>query len=119
MVRAVKGMVKEREMIFSVFVASIFVFQVMTLSSTWMVMKLYASVICSIILVVGGCFWYHYCLRIYNRFRFIEPGVEWREDKQIEEKNSSMRENKKYEEITSSRGKKSSSGKRSLRLFSR
>jgi hypothetical protein len=118
MVRAVKGMIKEKEMIFGVFVASIFIFQVMTLSSTWVVMKMYASVICSIILVVGGCFWYHYCMRIYNRFRFIEPDVEWREDRETEESNPSIRENKKYEEITPSRGKKSY-GNRSLFPFSR
>jgi hypothetical protein len=26
----------------------------------------------------GGLYWYKYCLRIYNRFKFIEPDIEWR-----------------------------------------
>jgi hypothetical protein len=118
MIRAVKGMIKEKEMIFGVFVASIFVFQVMTLTSTWVVMKTYASAICSIILVIGGCFWYQYCMRIYTRFRFIEPDVEWREDRDTEDSNPPNRENNKYEEITPARGKKSY-GKRSFFPISR
>jgi hypothetical protein len=102
MVRAVKGMVAEKEMIFSVFLFSILTFQVMTLSSTWVVMKTYASYICSSILVIGGLFWYIYCLRIYNRFRFIEPDLDWKDDQTINnnnEKYSKDEERNRYQSL--------------------
>ena len=74
MVRAVKGMMAEKGAIFASFTISLIAFQVMTLAVTWIVMKTYASAVCTGALVIGGGFWYQYCLRIYNRFKFVEPG---------------------------------------------
>ena len=42
-------------------------------------MKTYSSAICSAVLVIGGLCWYKYCLRIYNRFKFTEPDIDWKE----------------------------------------
>jgi hypothetical protein len=80
MVRAVKGMIAEKEGIFTSFTISLIAFQVMTLATTWIVMKTYASAACTAILVIGGLYWYKYCLRIYNRFKFIEPDIEWKDE---------------------------------------
>lgn len=80
MVRAVRGMIVEREVVFYVFLFSVVLFQLMTLSATWVVMRTHASATCSAILLIGGFFWYKYCTRIYNRFKFIEPDLDWRED---------------------------------------
>jgi hypothetical protein len=80
MVRAVKGMIAEKEGIFTSFIISLIAFQVMTLATTWIVMKTYASATCTAILIAGGLYWYKYCLRIYNRFKFIEPDIEWKDE---------------------------------------
>mmetsp|Transcript_15107 Transcript_15107/g.22725 ORF Transcript_15107/g.22725 Transcript_15107/m.22725 type:complete len:406 (+) Transcript_15107:142-1359(+) len=78
MVRAVKGMIAEKTAIFVSFIVSLIAFQCMTLATTWVVMKTYASSVCTAVLMVGAVYWYKYCLRIYNRFKFIEPDIEWR-----------------------------------------
>lgn len=80
MVRAVKGMIAEKGAIFTSFIIALIAFQAMTLATTWIVMKTYASAACTAILLVGGMYWYKYCLRIYNRFKFIEPDIEWKDD---------------------------------------
>lgn len=80
MVRAVKGMIAEKGAIFTSFIIALIAFQAMTLATTWIVMKTYASAACTAILLIGGMYWYKYCLRIYNRFKFIEPDIEWKDD---------------------------------------
>ena len=78
MVRAVKGMIAEKTGIFVSFIVSLIAFQLMTLATTWVVMKTYASSVCTCVLMIGAVYWYKYCLRIYNRFKFVEPDIEWR-----------------------------------------
>lgn len=78
MVRAVKGMIAEKTGIFVSFIISLIAFQCMTLATTWVVMKTYASSACTCVLMIGAVYWYKYCLRIYNRFKFVEPDIEWR-----------------------------------------
>ena len=73
-------MIAEKGAIFTSFIISLIAFQVMTLATTWIVMRTYASAICTGILLVGGLYWYKYCLRIYNRFKFIEPDIEWKDE---------------------------------------
>jgi hypothetical protein len=121
MVRAVKGMIAEKEMIFLVFLFSVLTFQSMTLSSTWVVMKTYASCICSCIFVTGGLFWYTYCLRIYNRFRFIEPDLEWKNDPTTNDEDQFPRdrEGNSYRSLTPPREKKHSREMKKFFQFSR
>jgi len=78
MVRAVKGMIAEKSAIFVSFIIALVAFQCMTLATTWVVMKFYGACVCTVLLIGGGVYWYKYCLRIYNRFKFIEPDIEWR-----------------------------------------
>ena len=76
--RAVKGMIAEKSAIFVSFIIALVAFQCMTLATTWVVMKFYGACVCTVLLIGGGVYWYKYCLRIYNRFKFIEPDIEWR-----------------------------------------
>lgn len=78
MVRAVKGMIAEKSGIFMSFIMCLIAFQLMTLAVTWVMMETYSSAVSTVVLLVGGLYWYKYCLRIYNRFKFIEPDIEWR-----------------------------------------
>lgn len=78
MVRAVKGMIAEKSGIFMSFIMCLIAFQFMTLAVTWVMMETYSSAVSTIVLTVGALYWYKYCLRIYNRFKFIEPDIEWR-----------------------------------------
>ena len=85
--------------IFTSFTIALVAFQFMSLATTWyeglylldnppvsvshvddirIVMKFYGACSCTVLLLVGGTYWYKYCLRIYNRFKFIEPDIEWR-----------------------------------------
>lgn len=78
MVRAVKGMIAEKSGIFMSFIMCLIAFQLMTLAVTWVMMETYSSAVSTVVLTVGALYWYKYCLRIYNRFKFIEPDIEWR-----------------------------------------
>lgn len=69
MVRAVDGMIKEKDAIFVAFFVSILLFQVSTVSASFLVMSSSAAWT-SMVLCLGGLYiWYVYCLRIYNRFK--------------------------------------------------
>lgn len=80
MVRAVKGMNKEKYAIFVSFLISIIFFQILTLATSWIKMRQPAAIACTGILLVGGMLWYKYCLRIYNRFYFEEPDLDWNDN---------------------------------------
>ena len=69
MVRAVEGMIKEKDAIFAIFFISIILFQVSTVAASFLVMSSSAAWT-SMVLCLGGLYiWYVYCLRIYNRFK--------------------------------------------------
>lgn len=69
MVRAVEGMMKEKDAIFVTLIASIAFFQLLTLAVGFLVMTQEAAIVCSIMLAIGSYYWYKYCIRIYNRFK--------------------------------------------------
>jgi hypothetical protein len=69
MVRAVEGMVKEKDTIFIAFFVSVAVFQLAALACCFVVMTNKAAWTCSVIFIIGLYYWYFYCLRIYNRFK--------------------------------------------------
>lgn len=80
MVRAVEGMIKEKDAIFVAFFVSIIVFQISTVSASFLVMSSSAAWT-SMVLCLGGLYiWYVYCLRIYNRFKLDEVDFSWNED---------------------------------------
>lgn len=79
MVRAVDGMIKEKDAIFVSLIATIVGFQLMSLAAGWMVMYQNAAIVCSIINILGMYYWYTYCLRIYNRFKIHKVQTAWQE----------------------------------------
>ncbi len=70
MVRAVDGMVQETNQILIAYVASIFFFAFSTIGVYFIMMEPDAAIICACITGVGIYVWYHYVLRIYNRFKW-------------------------------------------------
>jgi hypothetical protein len=69
MVRAVEGMVKEKDSIFLAFFVSIILFQVGTVAASFLVMSSNCAWTCMVLCIGGLYIWYVYCLRIYNRFK--------------------------------------------------
>jgi hypothetical protein len=69
MVRAVEGMVKEKDHIFLAFFLSVIMFQVASLACCFVVMNHNAAWTSAAIFLAGLWYWYKYCLRIYNRFK--------------------------------------------------
>lgn len=69
MVRAVEGMVKEKDSIFLAFFLSIVLFQLASLACCFVVMNQNAAYASMVIFIFGFWYWYKYCLRIYNRFK--------------------------------------------------
>ena len=86
MVRAVQGMIREKDAIFVSFFLSIFAFLIATLATCWVIMKTISAAVSTVILIIGCYYWYTYCLRIYNRFRFDMSEIEWRDDQAQAEK---------------------------------
>ncbi len=69
MVRAVDGMTKEKDAIFLSFLITIVFFQVATVGCGFIVMDVEAAWAACCIVLIGGFYWYKYCLRIFNRFK--------------------------------------------------
>lgn len=69
MVRAVDGMIKEKDAIFASLIISVLLFQLETLAAGFLVMDQNAAIACSMILGIGTYYWYKYCTRIYHRFK--------------------------------------------------
>lgn len=69
MVRAVDGMIKEKDAIFFSLIASVVLFQLETLAAGFLVMEQNAAIACSIVLCIGIYYWFKYCSRIYHRFK--------------------------------------------------
>ena len=77
MVRAVDGMLKEKDAIFMSFLFSVVFFQISTFAVGFIVMDEAAAWCSAVIIAIGGYCWYHYCLRIYNRFKLDKDQVAW------------------------------------------
>ena len=69
MVRAVDGMIKEKDAIFLSLIVSVLLFQMETLAAGFLVMEQNAAIACYFILFIGTYYWYKYCSRIYYRFK--------------------------------------------------
>lgn len=78
MVRAVNGMVVEQEHILYCFSFNIFFLAVSTIATYFVVMSLEGAYICTAVTICAMLLWHHYCLRIYNRFKWTETSVAWR-----------------------------------------
>lgn len=79
MVRAVDGMVKEKDSIFLTLLVTVMLYQFLALCCSFMVMDDYCAYVSTVILVLGSYYWYTYCLRIYNRFKIHGVQFAWKE----------------------------------------
>jgi hypothetical protein len=100
MARAVEGVIEEQvviirkrsfliillNMFYSVnfndlgsFLISILGFAVVLMSYTYMTMQPSAATASSIVIVIGSYFWYSYCVRIYNNFKWTDSSVSFTE----------------------------------------
>jgi hypothetical protein len=70
MVKAVKGMVAETNQILGAYVMTIIFFTFSTIGVYWIMMPVDAAIVSSIITVLGMGMWYHFVLRIFNRFQW-------------------------------------------------
>ena len=66
MVRAVDGMLAEKESIYNSFIIAICSFMAMTFTLSWVVMKVYAASLCTVILIISSYMWYVLVLRQCN-----------------------------------------------------
>ena len=77
MVRAVNGMFEEQHSILYSFVLSIIAFAVMMTIYFWIVMTTLGATVGSIIVFLSSFVWYHYFVRIVNRFQWNESSISW------------------------------------------
>ncbi len=70
MVRAVNGMVDETNQILIAYVLTILFFTLSTVGVYWIMFPADAAIVSSVITLAGLYMWYHYVLRIYNRFQW-------------------------------------------------
>lgn len=75
--RAVIGMKIEQDTMLQCYVCLIISFAFSIMSSFWLVMKTEAAWTSTVIFLLQSLGWYHYTLRIYNRFKFdaVEVGM--------------------------------------------
>lgn len=71
-VSAVNGMVVEQEQVVTAFLVTIVALAFNLVGTYGIMMDLNGALISSAITIVGLGFWYHFTLRIYNRFKFAE-----------------------------------------------
>ena len=69
MVRAVDGLIAEKEQIYASFVLTIISFQGTAFCISWIVMSNTAASVCSAVFIISSYIWYKYCTRIHIRFR--------------------------------------------------
>jgi hypothetical protein len=88
MVRAVDGMTTEQDQVFASFIGALISFTISTAMSFWIIMRERMALICGAMIVVGSGFWYHYCLRIFNRFKMHTAHGQTFEDEVIGKKSA-------------------------------
>lgn len=79
MVRAVDGMMEEKEAIFNSFILAIGSFQVMGVAICWIIMPYYAAAAFTAISILASYFWYRYCTRIFLRFKIHNENLAWQD----------------------------------------
>lgn len=77
MVLAVEGMVIEQKQVLFSFILTTAAFGINCIGMYWIMMDQTSAITSSLITLIGMYFWYHYCLRIYNRFKFSSKGADW------------------------------------------
>jgi hypothetical protein len=79
MVQAVQGFEAEQNQTVRSFVLTVVLFTISTAATYWIMMDSLPALLSCVITLIGVCFWYHYCLRIYNRFYWDkEEETKWR-----------------------------------------
>jgi hypothetical protein len=81
MVRAVDGMMEEKEAIFNSFILAISSFQVMGTAIAWIIMPDYAAGVFTTLSIVASYFWYRYCTRIWLRFKIHNENLAWQDSR--------------------------------------
>lgn len=56
------------------------------MATFWIVMNQREAWMCTIMFIIAGFYWYHVCLRIYNRFKWHETGTAWEDTETISSK---------------------------------
>jgi hypothetical protein len=77
MILAVNGMVIEQHQVLFAFVSMIFLFALQCIGMYWIMMDEISAIAATIITFGGMYIWYHYCLRIYNRFYWDQSHGEY------------------------------------------
>lgn len=70
MIKAVNGMVEEQKQILISFIVTIVFFSLSTIGTFFIMMNFEGAVVSSVVALVGLGFWYHYVVRIFNRFKW-------------------------------------------------
>jgi len=80
MVRAVDGMLFEQDQVFVSFIGCLLTFAVSTVMAYWILMEEDVAITCTVITILGSGLWYHFTLRIYNRFKIHHVAAKTFED---------------------------------------
>ena len=83
MVRAVEGMIEEQTVVLRSFVLTMLSFALLLVSYSWMTMTIDAAATSSTIIIIGSYFWYSYCVRIYNKFKWKDVEISFTQDKRL------------------------------------
>lgn len=81
MVQAVEGMVIEQHQVLLSFIITTIFFGFNCIGMYWIMMDQKSAIAASVITLIGMYLWYHYCLRIYNRFNWNETAKDVWEEK--------------------------------------
>jgi hypothetical protein len=77
MMTAVEGMVYEQEQVVGCFIFTVVFFTISTVATFFIMVPIEAAIVCTILMLFGIYAWYHYVLRIYNRFQYKKIGRTW------------------------------------------
>lgn len=81
MVKAVDGMVSEQEHVLFYFVVTIVFFAFQSIGMYWVMMDSTSAIVSTVITFIAMYYWYHYTLRIYNRFNWGKIKSDWEEER--------------------------------------
>eukprot|EP01036_Dinobryon_divergens_P026925 gene26924-35622_t len=86
MIRAVEGMVVEQNQIIVAFVFAAIWFALEMIGLFWVMFSQACAIACSLCMLGALFIWYHFCLRIYNRFNWNKfYSSRWQEEDEAEE----------------------------------
>eukprot|EP01038_Epipyxis_sp_PR26KG_P012148 gene12148-16265_t len=86
MVKAIDGMIIEQKQIVISFIATMVFFAFQCLGMWWIMMDSLSAISCCIVTFLGMFYWYHSCLRIYNRFKYNSSPLSLWEEKDDRDK---------------------------------